>query len=103
MTDSSVTSDWSARDMVGCFGIFLIFWMPPTLLLLGFAGSLRALGEATVEAVMRGDLLMIGYVFLSLGWLLVPLGVAQQMSRRRRSTKGSAIENAQRQADSGTP
>jgi hypothetical protein len=82
MIGSQPRSDWSARDMVGCFGIFLIFWIPPTLLLLGFAGSLRAFAEATVDAVMRGDLLMIGYVFLSLGWLLVPLGVAQRWGRR---------------------
>ncbi len=82
MADSPPSLDWSARDMAGCFGIFLIFWTPPTLLFLGFAGSLRAFAEATVEGVVRGELLMIGYVLLSLGWLLVPLGVAQRWGRR---------------------
>jgi hypothetical protein len=83
MTDCDASPGWSGRDTAGCLAVHLAVWGLPTILLLGFAGSVPALVGGVVGGVARGDLLAISYVLLTLGWVPVAVATAQSLWRRR--------------------
>ena len=75
------SSDWSGRDQVGCLAVYLLFWIPPTLLMLGFAGTINGLVLGIFKSASSGSLVAIIYLVFSVPAVALPVMLARKLLR----------------------
>jgi hypothetical protein len=75
---------FSLGDKTGCFILYLLIWIPFTLLMIGFAGSLANYVEGIIDGAANGEILAIIYLLFTLPLLAILVLAANALSTKRR-------------------
>ena len=74
-------SAWSLRDQLGCFGLYLLFWLPFTLFSSGFAPTLPGFVAGVFEGAAQGEVIAIVYLLASVPAFVLPILIILSMFR----------------------